>query len=178
MVDALAPQCPSGLEASPVIDYVNRAIDQAKTTLLTKKAGDPKDPFDVLAMALNIIIKTREKQTPASSDAGVTLQTPNCKDMDLAYADHYLQMRTEAFNLGPTQRGLMERKVIQYEKEKIDAIADGNAHERLRTGVCQPSPPTNMSLYWGLKGIEDGLEDWKVFPRTGIKKWIPRHIAW
>src|SRR5580698_1781048 len=156
MGDTLAPKCPSGLEASPVIDYVNAAIDQAKTTLVAKKVGDPKDPFDVLAAALSIIIKTREKQTHVGADAGVTLQTPNCKNMDLAYADHYLQMRTEAFNLGPTQRGLMERKVIQYEKEKIDAFSDGSADQKLRSGVCPPSPPTNMSLYWAFKGIEDG----------------------
>ncbi len=176
MSDLPAPICPSQNDADPVIRYINRAIDKAQSDLTARKDPRAKDQFYILAYALQVIIKTRE--LPGGAVGVQSISTPNCDDINLAYADHYLQMRTEAFNLGPRARYVMEREVIKYEQEKVDKAGRGESRS-MKTGVCLPSPATNQSMYWAMKGIEDGLNDYKRFPRSSsILEYLPRHIAW
>ncbi|MBI5018214.1 MAG: hypothetical protein HZB55_22340 [Deltaproteobacteria bacterium] len=176
MSDLPIPICPSENDADPVVRWINRAIAKAQTDLAAKKDPRAKDPFYILAYALQIIIKTRE--LPGGANGVQSLPKPNCNDINLAYADHYLQMRTEAFNLGPRARHFMEDRVLEYEKEKVSKAASGQTAS-MKTGICAPSPATNQSLYWALKGIEDGLTDYKAHPRSApILEYLPRHIAW
>jgi hypothetical protein len=176
MSDLPAPICPSENDADPVIRYINRAIDKARSDLTARKDPRATDQFYILAYALQVIIKTRE--LPGGAVGVQSISTPNCDDINLAYADHYLQMRTEAFNLGPRARSVMESKVVKYEHEKVDKAARGDSRS-MKTGICLPSPATNQSLYWAAKGIEDGLNDYKRYPRSSpILEYLPRHIAW
>lgn len=166
MSDLPAPICPSDNDADPVIRYINRAIAKAKKDLVAKKFAHATDLFYILSYALQVIIKTRELPGGA-----------HCGDISLAYADHYLQMRIEAFNLGPRARHLMDDMVAGYEYEKARKFRAGQA-DSMRTGVCAPSPPTNQSVYWALRGIEDGLADYKSHPRKWpILDYLPRHLA-
>jgi hypothetical protein len=176
MADLPAPICPSENDADPVVRWINRAIDRAQADLAARKDSRAKDPFYILAYALQVIIKTRE--LPGGANGVQSISTPNCGDVNLAYADHYLQMRTEAFNLGPRARHFMEDRVLAYEKEKASKMATRQTGS-MKTGICAPSPVTNQSLYWAMKGIEDGLADYKAYPRSHpILEFLPRHIAW
>jgi hypothetical protein len=176
MSDLPAPICPSENDADPVIRYINRAIEQAQSDLKAKTDPRATNPFYILAYALQIIIKTRE--LPGGASGVQSMLVPNCNDMNLAYADHYLQMRTEAFNFGPKFKSLMEHKVVGYEQEKAEKSGRGG-EASMKTGVCMPSPVTNQSLYWAMKGIEDGLADYKLYPRSNpVFEYFPRNWAW
>jgi hypothetical protein len=152
--DAIAVRCPSLAEAKPVIDWVNRAIERAQIALEEMKDKDADDSYRILVYALDTIIATRERKGSDEDETGVCLSLPNCNNIDLAYADHYLQNRAEAFNLGPKGRAWLQSKAKVYNWAKSIGLS-------YSTGVCPPSPVADFTEYWEMKGIEDGLKDYK-----------------
>ena len=79
-------------------------------------------------------------------------------DVNLADAEHYLYARFLAGSTGdPSARAL----VLGYGTMKAIKYALGK-DEDLRTDPRFPSlPPSVDSIDWGLKGIDDGLEDYR-----------------
>jgi hypothetical protein len=139
--------------------------------------------FVVAAIALRAIILTRQGRGTITTGARAgqeLIPTANRHDPNLAYADHYLHMRGEAARLGPTHRWRLEQMTRGYDTLKHNivrvkgtawpsvSLAEklvAEAADRLLRESDQPmSAPTAESLYWGLKGIEDGLKDHAANP--------------
>jgi hypothetical protein len=179
--DLPTPRIPNGSEAAPVLDFIARAIAKAPAGLknVNSKAFffkvDEDDWYNVLAYALAVIIATRDagKEEPSlltkiegyatvaerifdahphdgQTAADVWLE----RDLDLAYADHYLQMRADAFVMGPDSKVMLMNAVLNYDLLKLRGLAP-------RTGSGAVSPATDVSVFWGMQGIADGLEDRK-----------------
>lgn len=160
----------SGSDSDPVVKWINRAIQEARSKLPQIDPEKAKDPFYVLSFALNVIIKTRELGVSVPGVKG--LLHPNCNDMSLAYADHYLQMRADAFNLGPKSRGFLQQRGEVYDGLKSKALKHGATRWVFETGVCAPSPVTDQEKYWAQRGLEDGLKDYNKHPHSTA---YPRH---
>ena len=141
---------PAGAEQLPVWDLIREALGKAPGVVSREGGYDVKDWFYVLVAALQIIITTRERDTAHGPDA--TANT--ARQQALAYADHYLQMRADAFNLGPDSRTMLRNAVLNYDLLKVRGLS-------IRTGSGPVSPATDVSVFWGMKGIEDGFEDRK-----------------
>lgn len=153
------PLFPDGNESNPVIRWVDKAIRVSRALLRKKHPKYADDPYYIMALAVTVLANTREH--------AVGKKHPYCTDMSLAYADHYMQMRVEAFNLGPKARGLVENTDLTYDGLKLEAMQ----HHKLRkmkTGVCAPSPLTLEEMLWAKRGLEDGLKDYKKYPPDSI----------
>lgn len=157
---------PSPNESDPVIRWINQAIRQARQKLAEKYPEKAKDPYYILVFALNVIIKTRE--VPGATNGIQGLPYPNCGNMDLVYADHYLQMRCDAFNLGPKGAGLLDKRARVYDKVKTPMLKHDATRWLMKTGVCDPSAVTDTEKYWARRGLEDGLKDYRRYPENSI----------
>lgn len=148
--DLPTPRHPGGREQQPVWDLIEEALSKAPAVVRREGGYDENDWFYVLVAALQIIIVTRERDTARDTSA-----TPNpARQQALAYADHYMHMRADAFNLGPDSRDMLRNAVHNYDLLKVRGLA-------FRTGSGQVSPATDVSVFWGMQGIEDGFEDRK-----------------
>ena len=165
MTDATDPLYPSGNESEPVISWINRSIRHARFRLQRERPEMAKDPFYVLVYALNVVIKTREKHAPPGVQG---LPYPNCGNMNLVYADHYLQMRCDAFNLGPKSAGFLQKRGKVYDDIKPGMLKHRVTRWMLKTGVCDPSPVTDEEKYWAQRGLKDGLADYARYPSNSI----------
>lgn len=146
---------PVGREQQVVWDLIQQALSSAPGQIRRIGGFDENDWFYVLVCALNIIIATRDRETAAHPDAGLG----SGYQQNLAYADHYLQMRADAFNLGPDEKENLEAAVMNYDLLKVRGLA-------FRTGVGPVTPATDVSVYWGMQGIEDGFADRKTHALT------------
>lgn len=139
--------------------------------------------YVVAAIALRAIILTRQGRGTIGSGPRTgqdLIPTANRHDPNLAYADHYLHMRGEGARRGPTYRWVLEEKTRGYDNLKRNVVRVrgtawpevslaeklvAEAADRFLRESDQPmSAPTPESLYWGLKGIEDGLKDYAANP--------------
>lgn len=150
------PLFPAGNVSDPVIRWIDKAITIARDLVRKKAPEDANDPYYILAAALTIIANTREH--------AVGKNHPYCSDMSLAYADHYLQMRVEAFNMGPKHRGFLEKRDRYYDHEKQVAKKHRALEWIMETGPCRMSPVTPEEKHWAKRGLEDGLKDYKNYP--------------
>ena len=151
MPDLPAARCPAGLEASPVVDWINTAVKNAPASVKAHKL-DPNDWFWILVAALDWVVSIRDNTPHLDLDRQMTVTHVVQSDFDLAYADHYLQMRADAFNFGPEGTTTLRNAALNYEKIKVNGLAR-------KTGSGEISPVTDVSLFWALKGIEDGVAD-------------------
>jgi hypothetical protein len=168
--DVPNPRTPDSREQQPVWDIIQDALAQAPAVVRATPKVDPDDWFMVLTAALNMVIATRERDAakgptvPPDSWGRMAHNLvsnhielpggtpPSAGEMALAYADHYLQMRADAFNLGPDSRKMLQAAVVNYDLLKTRGLI-------VRTGRGAASPATKDSMFWGMKGIEDGFKD-------------------
>lgn len=158
-----AARCPSAGESKFVLDYIDFVIPYSRNILGNNAPEKADDWFYILAMALVVTIALRDGKIthgPLFDKYG-----KNRLDIEMAYADHYLQMRADAFNFGPSQRTMLQNSVFNYDQLKVMGMVP-------KTGSQPVSPATDLSIYWGLKGIENGLSDDKQIPRASSG---PRH---
>ena len=152
-----AARSPSTAEFKEVMDYVEFVInvcDQNMAKVAPEYAGNW---YYILVGALNVTIALREGKLtkgPVYARYGLARRSVN-----LAYADHYLQMRGDAFNLGPAGKMELQQAVFNYDVAKVMRIVP-------QTGSEPVSPATQLSVFWGLRGIEDGLKDDQSYPRA------------
>ena len=157
-----AARSPSIAEYKEVADYVDFVIKWARSEMPRTAPKLANNWFFVLAYALNETIKLREN----TLGDGALLQKYGIarRENFIAYADHYLQMRADAFNLGPTGKAVLLNSVYNYDLAKVLRIAPS-------TGPAPVSPATELSIFWGLQGIEDGLADDRLEPsKTGYPR--------
>lgn len=157
-----AARCPTGMESSVVNQYIEQALLRAPALIDAsnddvRRTGhgsvyDPEDWFYVLVCALNIVIWQRDNEM--HWDESDTMSVPRLteRDLNLAYADHYLQMRAMAFNFGPEHRAELENSIIHYDQLKVRGLVP-------KTGVGEVTPATDTSVFWGLAGMLAGFED-------------------
>jgi hypothetical protein len=174
--DPLAPRTPDSRAQQPVWDIIHVALREAREGVRRTPGYDPNDWFWVLIAALDMVVAIRERDAGAPPDlwanvkqaaaeakrVGENMYQNNItratdanyspRQMALAYADHYLQMRGDAFNFGPAARRELENAVVNYDLLKVRGLA-------FRTGRGAVSPPTTNSMFWGMKGIQDGFDD-------------------
>ena len=151
-----AGRSPSTEEYRQVMDYVEFVLalcEKDMPRVLPEYAGDW---YHTLVLALQVTILLREGKLtrgPVLAKYGMAR-----RENWLAYADHYLQMRADAFNLGPAGLPTLQSAVFNYDLAKVFGIVP-------QTGSEPVSPATVLSIFWGLQGIEDGLADDKLVPR-------------
>jgi hypothetical protein len=159
-----AGRSPSTDEYRKVMDYVEFVLalcEKDMPRVLPEYAGDW---YHTLILALQVTILLREGKLtrgPVLAKYGMAR-----RENWVAYADHYLQMRADAFNLGPAGLPTLQSAVFDYDLAKALGIAP-------QTGSEQVSPATDLSIFWGLQGIEDGLADDKLDPRSSGS---PRYV--
>jgi hypothetical protein len=162
------PRAPSKAELDAVMEVVNFIIAQVQLAFPECKGNW----YSVLSYALNAVIMLRDGRMWPSTKLGdgsvrdfsaivdhycLTPGTP-ATDFKFAYADHYLNMRADAFNFGPYYEVQLKQAVVNYDKAKVRGLV-------YRTGPSAVSPATDVSMVWGMLGIVDGLKDDKVYPR-------------
>ena len=157
-----AASCPTGYELSVVNQYIEQALLHAPAIIEAsndevKRTGkgseyDPKDWFYILVAALNRIIWQRDNQMHWDETNAISVPALTERDMELAYADHYLQMRAMAFNFGPSHRAELENAIVHYDQLKVRGLVP-------KTGVGEVTPATNTSVFWGLAGMQAGFDD-------------------
>jgi len=162
LVGLPAASCPAGYESSAVNQHIEQALLRAPAIIEAsnnevKRTGkgaayDPKDWFYILVAALNRIIWLRDNQMHWDTTNAVSMPTLTERDMELAYADHYLQMRAMAFNFGPSHRAELESAIVNYDQLKVRGLVP-------KTGVGEVTPATNTSVFWGLAGMQAGFDD-------------------
>ena len=94
-----AARSPSTAEYRDVMDYVELVIRLADKNMVKVAPDHVGDWYYILVGALSITIALREGKLtggPVFDKYGVAR-----RENYIAYADHYLQMRSDAFNLGP-----------------------------------------------------------------------------
>lgn len=155
--------------------------------------GDSCYVVSKLALHAVIYTRNGIKIESGPREGEYIIPTDNPRDVALAYCDHYLHMRGEAARLGPHWRWRLETQTKGYDAVKgaiafaRDLPAEGGgsivpgatvttaptfalrwlgqaADWALREGSAPLSKPSKESLYWGLQGIEDGMEDHKANP--------------
>jgi hypothetical protein len=147
---------PTASESQEVMDYVVFVVELCTENMAKVKPEYAHNWFYILVAALNVTIALRDGKLtggPVFQKYGMA-----ARDIKLAYADHYLQMRSDAFNLGPVGAPMLRNAVYSYDVAKQLNIAP-------KTGSAPVSPPTQLSIFWGLQGIKDGLEDDRLVPR-------------
>jgi hypothetical protein len=157
-----AASCPAGYESSVVNRYIEQALLRAPSLIeasnvKVRQTGegteyDPADWFYIRVSALNIIIWQRDNQMHWDATDTMSVPTLTERDMQLAYADHYLQMRAMAFNFGPDHRAELENAVVHYDQLKVRGLVP-------QTGVGEVTPATNTSVFWCLAGMQAGCQD-------------------
>jgi len=152
-----AARSPSTAEFREVMDYVEFVIALCDKNMVKVAPEYVGDWYYILVGALNVTIALREGKLtggPVFDKYGVAR-----RESYIAYADHYLQMRSDAFNLGPVGSSTLNLAVFNYDIAKVLHIVP-------ETGSEPVSPATELSIFWGLRGIEDGLADDKLYPRS------------
>jgi|SRR5579871_1353029 len=169
-----AARSPSPAEYDSVKSYIDLVIGTVQKNIERVDAAHKDNWFYILVGALNVTIALRDgnlKGGPILEKFGVASNAPN-NDIRLAYADHYLQMRADAFNLGKAGRAELHKAVVNYDLAKVSLFTRTFFP---KTGAGEISPATDLSVFWGLQGIQDGLEDDARFPRSGDGPREPDH---
>jgi hypothetical protein len=159
-----AGRSPATDEYRRVMDYVELVLKVCDTNMVKVAPEHVGDWYYLLVGALNVTIALREGTLtggPVLARYGMAR-----RENFIAYADHYLQLRSDAFNLGPAGLPTLQSAVVNYDIAKVPGIVP-------QTGSEPVSPATELSIFWGLQVIEDGLADDKLYPR-GFGS--PRHL--
>jgi len=156
-----------GEATDPTWKYVVAALEQAGTFARSRGYKWKGESCGLVsALALNLVIDTRNEAGKWRLTGQKLLKTSNPSDINLAHADHYLHMRAAGAIGGPSKAGAELAKIHGYDKIKQQLrkyqghpLAD-YIEKWLREDKTRPlSAPGPDAIYWAEEGLKDGIAD-------------------
>ena len=170
----------------PTWTHIISALDRASAYASRKRyRWSGQSCYLVSALALDLIMSTRHGRK-VWLDGLPTLPVPHPNDINLAYADHYLDMHKRLFGkFGPKRASALRAGAYLYDEYKRVVIGMGNLpggknakpfdnfykgvgkflEYQSREDKSNPlSVPTKASEYWAVEGIKDGVTDFIANP--------------
>jgi hypothetical protein len=194
-----------GDAADPAWGFITKALERAAVFARSKGySWGGTSCYFVSGAALDLVMATRNGRAKWM-DGQPPLTTTNANDVNLAYADHYLNMRGDGARVGYPGAPFLWAKLTGYDKvkEEVYALKDlptdipnfvpnpfspagvlpdwaivgmtmrslaneipqrigARVEYEMRENKTTPlSRPDELSRYWAIEGVKDGLDDWK-----------------